>query len=192
MRLSITLVAASLVVLAAPSTAVGQQRPAIVPPSLDSTPRPEAKPADVSSVDAILKTLYDVISGPAGQKRDWDRFRSIMAPNARLMPTSPRPGGGAALRALSADDYAASSGPFLEKNGFFEREIARTTETYGNIVHAFSTYESRRTADLAEKPFARGINSIQLLKDGNRYWVVSIFWDAERPGNEIPAKYLPR
>ena len=85
-----------------------------------------------------------------------------------------------------------AGGASLEKTGFFEREIARKTEAYGNIMHVFSTYESRRTGDPAEKPFARGINSIQLLKDGNRWWVVSIFWDAERPGNEIPAQYLPR
>ena len=81
----------------------------------------------------------------------------------------------------------------LERTGFFEREISpQAPRRYGNIVHVFSTYESRRTADLSERPFARGINSIQLLKDGARWWVVSIFWDSERPGNEIPATYLPR
>jgi hypothetical protein len=93
---------------------------------------------------------------------------------------------------LSVDDYVNRAGARLEADGFFEVEIHREVEQYGNILHAFSTYESRRTADLTEKPFARGINSIQLLKDGNRWWVVSIFWDSERPGNEIPSKYLPR
>jgi hypothetical protein len=144
----------------------------------------------VASVDAILKALYDVISGPAGQKRDWNRFRSLMVPNARLMPARVRPDGSADVAMLSADDYITAAGPGLERNGFFEVEISRKTEAYGHVLHAFSTYESRRTAT-DEKPFARGINSIQLLKDGNRWWVVSIFWDSERPGNEIPAKYLP-
>ncbi|MCC6928514.1 MAG: hypothetical protein IT359_05920 [Gemmatimonadaceae bacterium] len=177
--------------LAAPSVASGQgAAPRRL--SIDSLPRPAANPADVSSPDAILKALYDVISGPAGAKRDWDRFRSLFVLNARLIPTRQHPSGGASVSVWSADDYAAIAGAGLEKNGFFEREIARKTETYGNIMHAFSTYESRRTADPGEKPFARGINSIQLLKDGNRWWVVSIFWDAERPGNEIPAQYLPR
>ena len=149
-------------------------------------------PADVASVDAILKALYDVISGAAGQKRDWNRMRSLFVPHARLMPAVQRPTGGAGVAVLSVDDYVTRAGPGLETNGFFEREIHRTVEQYGNILHAFSTYESRRTADLNEKPFARGINSIQLLKDGDRWWVVSIFWDSERAGNEIPAKYLPK
>lgn len=169
-----------------------QQVPTIRPPGVDTTPRPAADPADVVSVDAILTALYDVISGPAGQARDWNRMRSIMAPNARLMPTRARPDGGADVTMWSVDDYIATAGGSLERMGFFEREISRTTEAYGNILHAFSTYESRRTANVAERPFARGINSIQLLKDGGRWWVVSIFWDAERSGNEIPARYLPR
>ncbi len=92
---------------------------------------------------------------------------------------------------LSADDYAQRAGPGLQQSGFFEVELNRVTEQYGNIAHLFSTYESRRTADKAETPFSRGINSIQALKDGNRWWIVSVFWDAERPGSEIPAKYLP-
>lgn len=187
-----SLAAAALTLTAVASTPADAQAPAIRPPSIDTTARPAANPSDVSSVDAILTSLYDVISGPAGQKRDWNRMRSLFVPNARLMPTGPRPGGGAGAAVLSVDDYVARAGANLEANGFFEREIHRTVEEYGNILHAFSTYESRRTADLNEKPFARGINSIQLLKDGNRWWVVSIFWDSERPGNAIPAKYLPR
>jgi hypothetical protein len=173
-------------------TTLPAQAPTLRAPSVDTVPRPAANPADVASVDAILKTLYDVISGPAGARRDWNRFRSIMAPNARLMPTRVMPNGSATVSVWSADDYVNAAGAGLERSGFFEREIHRTTESYGNILHVFSTYESRRTADLAEKPFARGINSIQLLKDGARWWVVSIFWDAERPDNPIPAKYLPR
>lgn len=168
------------------------QAPAVRPPSIDSAARPPAAAADVASLDAILAALYDVISGPAGKKRDWNRFRSLLAPNARLMPTRALPNGKADVVMWSADDYVNAAGARLEQTGFFEREIHRVTEAYGNITHAFSTYESRRTADVAEKPFARGINSIQLLHDGSRWWIISIFWDAERPGNELPAKYLPR
>ena len=161
------------------------------PPGLDSTSRPAAKPADVSSPDAIITAVYDVISGPAGQKRDWDRMRSLFVPNARLMPAVSRPGGaGTGVLILSVDDYIRQGGPGLEANGFFEREIRRVSESYGALTHLFSTYESRRLAS-DEKPFARGINSFQLLKDGDRWWIVSIYWQQETPALPIPAKYLP-
>jgi hypothetical protein len=168
------------------------QASVIRPPSVDSTPRPAANASDVASLEAILKALYDVISGPAGQERDWNRMRSLFAPNARLMPSRARPDGSADVAVLSVDDYITQVGPRLEQGGFFEREIARTSQEFGHVVHAFSTYESRRHAELSEKPLARGINSIQLLRDGSRWWVVSIFWDSERADNPIPSKYLPR
>jgi hypothetical protein len=178
------------VVLACVLALVGSTR-APAQPSIDVGPRPAARAADVASADAILAALYDVISGPKGQARDWTRFRSLLAPNARLMPTRPRSGGGTELIVWSADDYIRTAGPGLEANGFFEREIHRVTEQFGDIVHVFSTYDSRRTANPTEAPFARGINSIQLLRDGERWWVVSIYWQAERPDAPIPAKYLP-
>jgi hypothetical protein len=91
---------------------------------------------------------------------------------------------------MTVEEFIATNGPYFERNGFFETETHRVTERYGNVLHAFSTYDSRHTAEDAE-PFARGINSIQLFHDGTRWWVVTVFWDAERPGNPIPAEYLP-
>ena len=150
---------------------------------------PKAKAADVSSVDAILASLYDVISGPAGQPRDWNRFRSLFVPDARLIPTRHNETGtGADIASYTPEQYQERATPVLA-NGFFERGIHNTTESFGDIVHVFSTYESRRTMD--SPPFQRGINSIQLLKDGKRYWIVTIFWDSESPSRPIPAKYLP-
>ena len=84
-------------------------------------PSPAARPADVSSADAIIAALYDVISGPAGQKRDWDRFRSLFVPGARLIPSATRQNGTHFLRVLTPDEYATNSAPMLEQNGFFER-----------------------------------------------------------------------
>ena len=150
-----------------------------------------ARPADVSSMDAIVATLYDVISGPGGQARDWDRMRSLFVPGGRLIPSVVGEHGGATARVLDVDGYIARVRPTFERTGFFEREIARKTEAFGNIAHLFSTYESRHTATDAA-PFARGINSIQLLKDGDRWWIVTVFWDAERQGNILPAEYLPK
>ncbi|MGH7471310.1 MAG: hypothetical protein ACRENP_25455 [Longimicrobiales bacterium] len=153
---------------------------------------PAARPEDVASVDAILAALYDVISGPAGQKRDWDRFHSLFVPGmSRLIPTGRRADGTAGYRSLTPAEYQTSSAPGLEGQGFFEKEIHRVVETFGNVTHAFSTYESRRTLNDAQ-PFSRGINSIQLLNDGKRWWVMTIFWDSERENNPIPARYLGR
>ncbi len=150
---------------------------------------PVVREADVASIDAIIAALYDVISGPAGKKRDWDRFRGLFAPGARLIPTGRRPDGSQGIRTLTPDEYATTVGPRLEQNGFFEREIGRRTEQFGGISHAFSAYDSKRAAT-DSVPFARGINSIQLLNDGKRWWVVTIFWDSERPDNPIPTRYL--
>jgi hypothetical protein len=188
-RLSMYTAALALMAVATPSRA--QQPPGGARPAADTAPPPPARPADVASVDAIIGSLYDVISGPAGQPRDWTRFRSLFISGARLIPTRPRPGApGATATVLTPAEYAARAAGGLEKNGFFEREISRHADTYGNIVQLFSTYESRRTAG-DPQPFARGINSIQLLRDGDRWWVVTIYWDAERPDNPIPAQFLP-
>jgi hypothetical protein len=148
-----------------------------------------ARPADVSSPDAIIGALYASISGAAGEKRNWDRFRSLFVPGARLIPTGGAPGQPARATMLSPDEYAQRAGPSLERDGFYEAEIARTTDDFGRILHAFSSYASRRKLTDAA-PFARGINSIQLLNDGMRWWIVSVYWDGERPDSPIPAKYL--
>ena len=149
----------------------------------------EADPADVESVSAIITALYDVISGPAGEERDWDRFHSLFAEGARLIPTGQGQNGNVGYRVWTPSEYAEQSGPLLTQSGFFEREIGRVEERFGNIVHVFSTYDSKR-AESDPEPFARGINSIQLLDTGDRFWVMSIFWDSERPGNPIPDRYL--
>ena len=172
-----TLVVAAGVAAWAPTPATAQQ--------------PAADPDDVASIDAIIAALYDVISGDAGVARNWDRFRSLFVSGATLSPVG-RPAAGAAYarRVITPDEYAEVAGASLEANGFHEVEIHRVTEEYGVIAHAFSTYESRRSASDPE-PFTRGINSIQLMNDGSRWWVVSIFWLGEGPDHPIPAKYLP-
>lgn len=149
-----------------------------------------AHPEDVRSIDAIVKAVYDVISGPASQKRDWDRMRTLFVPDARLIPTSMQPSGKMGLQVLSLDGYISRSDPILQKQSFFENEIARRIEQFGNIAHVWSTYESRHNR--SEKPFARGINSIQLFNDGQRWWIVNIFWQAESPQHPLPQKYLAR
>jgi hypothetical protein len=152
---------------------------------------PPADPKDVSSPDAIIAALYDVISGPAGQVRNWDRFKSLFVAGARLIPTGVGPDKAGRIRMMTPDEYSTQAARGLQVNGFFEREIGRSMDSFGTIAHAFSAYESKRTqAD--PQPFARGINSIQLFNDGKRWYVVTVFWDSERPDNPIPAKYLTK
>jgi hypothetical protein len=158
--------------------------------SAQSAPAAAAKAEDVGSIEAILASVYDVISGPAGKKRDWDRMRSLFYPGARLIPVGKRPNESEVrARVLSPDDYVERSAPLLEKEGFFERSIANKIDRYGNIAHVFSTYESRHNANDAQ-PFQRGINSFQLINDGKRWWIMTIMWQGETPENPIPAQYL--
>ena len=149
----------------------------------------QADPADVSSIDGIVAAVYDVISGPAGQARDWDRWRSLFMDGARLIRVGRAQDGSVRHGVMTPEEYATGSGPILERDGFFEREIGRTQESFGQVAHLFSAYASRRSPDDAE-PFARGINSFQLFNDGTRWCVVSIMWDSERPGNPLPARYI--
>jgi hypothetical protein len=156
-------------------------------PGAWAQPATGPRAADTASPEAIVAALYDVISGPAGQARDWDRFRGLFAPGARLIPAAPKQDGSAPVT-LSPDDYIKRANDALLR-GFFEREVSRKVDGFGTILHVFSTYESRRAA-ADEKPFARGINSIQLMQYGGRWWIATIMWDQERPDNPIPAKYL--
>lgn len=173
-------------VAAAPLTA---QTPATPAPTAPAAPAPVADPKDVESIDAIMAAVYDVISGPAGQRRNWDRFRSLMAPNARLVPTGRGAEGQGVLRNWSVEEYITRGGPSLERDGFYERELGRKMERYGNVVHLMSAYDSRRTPTDAQ-PFQRGVNSFQLWFSGTRWYVVSIFWEPETAANPIPAELL--
>jgi hypothetical protein len=181
-----TLLALALVlgVIAPVGRLSAQTSPAVSP----APAAPAADPRDVESIDAIMAAVYAAISGPAGQPRQWDRFRSLMAPGARLVPTGRTATGEGRLRNWSVEEYIATAGPNLEQ-GFFERELGRKMERYGNVVHLMSAYDSKRTLADAQ-PFARGVNSFQLWFDGKRWYVVSIFWEAETPANPIPAELL--
>ncbi len=139
---------------------------------------PTANPQDVNTVDAIIQTLYQVISGPAGQKRDWDRFRTLFAPGARLIPALARKGEKPTIRVLDVEQYIRRTDAIFEKEDFWEIEKERRMDTSGNLVHAFSMYESRhKQGDL---PFQTGVNSIQLFSDGTRWWIVTVMWNSTR------------
>jgi hypothetical protein len=193
---TLAVVATTAALAQAPATPAPTPAPPRLVGSIASHPDwPKAKPEDVKSPEAILAAVYSAISGAKGQPRDWDRMRSLFIPDARLIPSVAPPAATDAPAhadaiALTIDGYIARSSARMTSDGFFEHSIHNETEQFGNIVQVWSTYESRHNAD-DPTPFARGINSFQLLKDGDRYWVVNIFWDSESPTKPIPAKYLP-
>jgi len=139
-------------------------------------------------LDAAVKQLYDVISGPAGHKRDWNAFRGMFADGAQMRSIGKREGK-TVISLLTPEDYATKAGPQLEANGFFEKELSRKMWMYGDMVQLFSTYESRRKAD-DEKPFDRGINTITLIKQDDKWKIASISWTSERVAGPIPEQFL--
>ena len=144
--------------------------------------------SDVESIDSIIAALYASISGDAGVERDWDRFRNLFIEGAKLTPTFQNQQGEVGLVRWSPDEYIERAGASLERDGFHEDEISREVDTYRYITQVFSTYQSKRTKD--GEVFARGINSIQLFNDGDRWWVVSVFWSSENQEYPIPEEYL--
>src|SRR5436305_7473610 len=142
------------------------------PPTPNTTPA--AKPGDVDSLEHILAAVYDVISGPSGT-RDWDRFRSLCYPGARLVPTRRDESGKITARILTVEEYIERTKPFFDKQGFYESAVANRIEVWDHIAHVWSTYESRHAK--GEKPFARGINSFQFFHDGSRWWVLTVYWE---------------
>ncbi len=145
---------------------------------------------DTVSIDAVITAMYESISGFAGQPRDWERDRRLYVPGARLVPTRPLPGGGAAADVFDLDGYIESRTPFFAENDFFEIEIARQEFRFGSVAHVLSAYEGRKAPE--GEVIKRGINSIQLFHDGRRWWVVSILWDNERPDVAMPAWAVKR
>ena len=144
---------------------------------------PQAKSADVGSIDAIMVAIYASISGPAGT-RDWNRFRSLMLPKGRLTQSIVDPKGRPAVRQWSVDEFIAETTPLFAAQPFYEKAIVNKVQRFGNVAQVFTSYASRSAPDA--KPFQRGINSMQLVYDGKRWWVVSILWDIDRPGNALP------
>jgi len=148
----------------------------------------DAIKADVTTVDGIINTLYDSISGPKGQKRQWERTKTLGIPSVQFVMAVTTKNGSISTKTLTFSDYVNWVNDYFLKNGFVEKELGRKVTKYGNIAHVLSSYESRH--EVGGKVIARGVNSIQLFFDGKRWWIVSILWDSEREGNPIPQALL--
>ena len=151
---------------------------------------PKAKQTDVATIEKTVRAFYDAISAPAGGKLDRDRLRSLFLPAGRIVVGRPASSSRAAdVRILSTEEYAAISDSQTISKGFFDRNIANQIERFGVMAHVYSTYESRFERD-STAPVARGIKSFELLNSDNRWYIVQVYWDSERPDNPIPDRYL--
>lgn len=148
----------------------------------------EANPADVASIDGIIKAFYETISGGKGVPRQWSRDKTLYMPDVRFVAMSERDGK-AHASVMNHTNYVNSSNDFFVSEGFQERELNRVVRRFGNIAHVFSTYEFS-TADGKAK--GRGVNSIELFWDGARWWISAVSWDEERLNNPIPKEFLPK
>lgn len=182
------LLMAGVLLASLPLGVSGQEKQAAqAAPSMAPAVTPAANPKDVQSLDAMVAAIYDVISGPPGA-RDWSRFQSLFAKDARLIAVRVPKEGKPSLAVMTPKDYEDRAGKHFLEHGFFEHELSRKTDSFGAMTHIYTTYESRETKD--GKPIDRGINSMEFFFDGERWWCVQIYWDAERTGNPIPDKYL--
>ncbi|MCO4293465.1 nuclear transport factor 2 family protein [Solitalea sp. MAHUQ-68] len=141
------------------------------------------------ALDKVIKQLYSAISGPAAQQRDTALIRSLFTADARLMPVFANKEQKIGVRVLSVDQYLNGLSRLTKDQGFFEKELSRKIDVYGNIAQVFSTYQSFHNLE-DEKPFQRGINSLQLMYDGQTWKILNITWNAETPENPIPGRYL--
>lgn len=144
--------------------------------------------SDAGSPESVVATLYEVISGPADQARDWDRLRSLFWPGASIRIPRRPPEGREGIGEWTVEAFVDEARATYGKNGFWEREIWSRTERFGRIAHVLSTYESRVGAADAE-PTGRGINSFQLIRHDGRWWITSILFDVEAPDRQIPERY---
>jgi len=177
------------VAAAAQSPATSPATPPPQTPQDLSAQVPAPKPDDVKSIDSILAALYNVISGPAGE-RDWNRFRSLFLPGASLTSAGKDRDGNIHVRPRTVEGYITGAGSYFAQHGFFESPIVSRVQTFGNVAQVFCSYESRGAA--GEAPFARGINSFQLAHDGKRWWIVSVLWDEEPPDNPLPKEFAAK
>lgn len=167
--------------LSAATTVSAQERPSVAVATIP------ARAEDVATIDGMIKAFYDVISGPAGQPRQWARDRTLYTPDVRFISMDVR-GGKPHATIMSHQQFVDRSDQGLVTAGFYEEEIHRVSRKFGNTTHVFSTYVMK---DGNGRQLGRGVNSIQLFWDGDRWWISGVAWDDERPDNPIPPDLLP-
>lgn len=156
--------------------------------SVGATAQP-APTSEFASIEGLMQAFYTVMAGPAGAPRDWARMRAMFLPDARMISVGPRPDGTFAPRVFTVEEYIARATPIFQQQGYVGREVARHAEAFGQMVVILSTFEARH-APTDPKPIQRGLNSLQVVHDGQRYWIANLVWQSEDPSQPLPARYL--
>jgi len=145
----------------------------------------EARAGDVETIEGIVTTSYETISGGVGVARQWGRDRTLFDPNSRSVAIHVDTKAGAIkTESMTEQDFADRSDASLVKDEFTERELKHVIKRFGNVATVLSSYEGSASGKVIE----RGVNIFQLYFDGKRWWLLSMVWDEERPGNPIPAE----
>lgn len=138
-------------------------------------------PAEPEGIPAALDAA---ISGFADKDRAC--MKALFTPDARLLFVSLGTDGAAGFRLETLDDWIARVGArghaVLE-----EKQLKSRIERYGGIAHVWSSYTLRSDG----KQVARGINSIQAIRDAGGWRITSILVQAESATTPLPGKYLP-
>jgi hypothetical protein len=146
----------------------------------------EARAEDVSTIEGIVKASYETISGGIGVARQWGRDRTLFDPNSRSVAVGVNAKtGSVATHGSSEQEFADEADASMVKDGFTERELKHVIKRFGNVATVLSSYEGTVASG---KVITRGVNIFQLFFDGKRWWILSMVWDEERPGNSIPAE----
>jgi len=141
---------------------------------------PCSLPADPGAIPAAIDAA---ITGPADKDRVC--MKALFLPEARLVVAT---GADSTLTytVLTLDDWIARV-QARGKSVLEEKQIKFSVESYGGIVHLWSTYALRSDG----KQIARGINSIQAIKVAAGWRVLGIMWQAESPATPLPKESLP-
>ena len=141
--------------------------------------------ADSRSPESLALALYEIVSGPAGVRKDWARMGRLFAPGALVTPTLH--GTGFLAAPQRPEQFAELNERIYGQKAFYESELARRVERYGHIAHVWSSFEARNSPDLP--PRARGVNSFQMMDDGRRWCILSATWDIETPDHPLPPQF---
>ena len=153
-----------------------------------SAQMPAADPADVRTIEDIVRVSYEVISGPPGTPRQWRRDSTLYAPGTMFHALDQDAQGKVTVVSMTAEEYRRRTDKGFVKNGLIEYEIGGRVERFGNVAQVRSVYAMRRTED--GPVIGRGVNYFQLYWDGTRWWITGMVWDDERPGNPIPEEWV--